>query len=289
MNKSGKNLHVRGRTIQALNLDMTAAMSALFDEPFDSAYFDEIEFYLQPNDIRIMWNGNNLADYNKVIMFGGAGMALRISHPLANALEYIGVDVFTSGTELFRGVDKLTQNVNFVSKGVLIPKTYFGNAQSMIDHAGEFVGFPMVVKDIMANRGERNYLVKSQTQLDEMREELLEGRFIAQEFIPNDGDFRVLLSTTDEVLVIKRLAQPGSHLNNTSQGGGAELIDSPPSGLIEQSKQILLDSGMPLLGVDAIERDGKFYFLEINMQPQIFRGVFIEEKATLFKRTIEAL
>lgn len=289
MNKLGKNLHVRGRTIQALKLDMTAAMSALFDEQFDSAYFDEIEFYLEPDKIGIRWNGNNAEDYNKVIMFGGAGMALRVSHPLSIALRFIGVDVFTSGTELFRGVDKLTQNVNFVTQGVKIPKTFFGNAQTMIENAGDFVGFPMVVKDIMANRGERNYLVRNQSQLEEMRKELEEGRFIAQEFIPNNGDFRVLMSATDEVLVIKRQAQPGSHLNNTSQGGGAELIDNPPAELLAQAKQILQESGMPLLGIDAIEHNGAFYFLEINMQPQIFRGVFIEEKVALFKRTIDSL
>jgi glutathione synthase/RimK-type ligase-like ATP-grasp enzyme len=86
-----------------------------------------------------------------------------------------------------------------------------------------------------------------------------------------------------EPLVIKRTSAGGSHMNNTSQGGSAEL-DELPVGLLEQSKSLAKELKMTVAGVDILrdKQTGEMLFLEVNSQPQLLTGAFVDKKKKLF-------
>jgi D-alanine-D-alanine ligase-like ATP-grasp enzyme len=88
----------------------------------------------------------------------------------------------------------------------------------------------------------------------------------------------------DEVrLVIHRQSTGQSHLNNTSQGGQAQIIDvaTLDRQMLEESVQISKALGREVTGVDMIQdkHSGEFYFLEVNNMPQLSTGSMVEQKA----------
>ena len=259
----------------------------LLDEEMMVAQYDELEFIMSSDELNVRWGEHSVPDFKKVIMYGAIGRNLRIAHPLANILLAKGVDVFTSGAEDYLGLDKLSQNVFFCLNDVPIPKTYYASPQNLIESAGNVLGFPMIVKDILSSQGERNYLVQDQDQLHEMHSELQQDRYIAQEFIENDGDIRLLISSAGEQLAFIRRAKEGSHLNNTSAGAEAILLDAIPEEVVTLGSTILEAINSPILGIDILSADKGYFVLEANRQPQIFTGAFIDEKKQIFKRVIE--
>ena len=107
-------------------------------------------------------------------------------------------------------------------------------------------------------------------------------QFMAQEFIANQGDFRVLLMGP-EVAIIHRQSQGDSHLNNTSVGGQATLIPTNdfPTEVIEESRKFAELCEYEISGVDVIfdSSTNKHYFLEINSQPQLMTGAEVPLKS----------
>ncbi len=262
-------------------------LEKLLQTPVDVAEFDELEFVID-DEVEVFWKGTEIGDYIKIIIYGGVSRLLRITHPLAIALKSRNLDVYTSGAENFKGLDKLTQNVFFSINDIPIPKTYFAAPEKMVERAGEVVGFPMILKDILASQGERNYLIKTQADLESKLNEMQENRFIAQQYIKNDGDMRILINSKHDVFAFTRHAKPGLHINNTSAGATAEAVEDAPQTLLAHAKTIIEELKMPLLGIDVIDRDGQYYFLEANVQPMIFTGALVEAKRLVLKSAINS-
>lgn len=148
-------------------------------------------------------------------------------------------------------------------------------------------GFPIIMKGVRANRGNDNYLVHSEDEagrtLENQGDE--EGPwFIVQSFVPNNGDYRIIVMGDDVKAVIHRLAQDGTHLNNTSKGGTATYssVDVLPKEVVDQSVRLSKLLRREITGVDMIQHSetGEFYLLEINNMPQLATGAYVQEKFT---------
>jgi glutathione synthase/RimK-type ligase-like ATP-grasp enzyme len=146
-------------------------------------------------------------------------------------------------------------------------------------------GFPCIMKATNGSHGNFNYKLQGSEEVERVLTED-EGKhtFVLQRFMPNDCDFRILVAG-NEVMVIKRSALGDSHLNNTSKGGDAELVDpaSLPAAIIAQARDIVQKIGMTVAGVDVLydQSTGNYSFLEVNSQPQLMTGAFVDEKAEL--------
>lgn len=91
---------------------------------------------------------------------------------------------------------------------------------------------------------------------------------LVQNFIENDGDYRVYVVGDEVIYTIKRIKPKGDFRNNVSQGGTSEKVDLP-----EKAKKVAINvvkacKGI-FIGVDLIEKDGNYYVLEVNSQPGI--------------------
>lgn len=140
--------------------------------------------------------------------------------------------------------------------------------------------FPVILKGSGGDRGTRVFKADNLEQLEKLvrdlrKSETEEGkRYMLQEFIPNDGDYRVLVLGEKVLGVMKRSSQSKKEFrNNYSAGGSVEIADLP-----EEIKQLAVKAakvcGLAVAGVDVAFRDfdmTKPVIWEVNKGPQ-FKG-----------------
>lgn len=188
-------------------------------------------------------------------------------------------------------MNKLTQHWRLWEHGLPCPKTAFMNKQYVtewIDNSLEAMfTYPIIMKSIGGTRGSDNHLVSSRAEAHALVKEYSAIDFLIQEFIPNDGDYRVLVCDDAVGMVIHRKAAAGTHKNNTSQGGSAAIIDASelPADAIEASIRAAKVFQRNIAGVDLVfdKRYGhdRFYFFEVNRAPQIEASSYSPEKVAV--------
>jgi glutathione synthase/RimK-type ligase-like ATP-grasp enzyme len=266
---------------------------ALIGEPVEvsHALFDDLIIDVAPDrfDITLATTGKSLADFALIIIRGRLRYDTEIAYALSSFAKERNIPSFNTYLR-HQSSSKLTQALRFREIGVPFPRTLLADRVQVADlvAAGK-LELPFIYKAAVGAHGNSNYLIRTIDQLAKLDIEA-DKNFIAQPFIKNNGDYRILVCG-DESLVIKRLAVSGSHLNNTSQGGQAELVEALPNHIIADAHKIAREFGMLVAGVDVLwdETSGDYFFLETNSQPQIKTGAFVEEKNQLVGRLLRNL
>lgn len=194
----------------------------------------------------------------------------------------------------FRSYSKLSQYARLARHNLAIPKTvimHHSHLETSYDFIVSNVKLPFIFKDAAADKGEANFLIHNEQEFKVAAElaKQTEAYFAAQEFIENDGDYRCLVLDKKLPLIIKRLRQDDStHLNNTSTGGSAQLVDSAemPPAVQAMAIKAAIVLGRQVAGVDLMrsKTTGAWYILEVNNSPQIASGAFVAEKAQVFAK-----
>lgn len=190
-----------------------------------------------------------------------------------------------------RDYSKLLQAVKFEKLQIPVARTLLVTG-ALLRNPVTGWEFPCIMKATHGSHGDDNHLVNSMEEVQKIIDATPEKRFVLQRFVPNDGDFRILI-IGEEVMVIGRTAVEGSHLNNTSKGGDATIVptSSLPEKVIDDAKKIMRELNMTIAGVDALmdKRTGDYYFLEVNAQPQLMSGAVIPEKKIMMGKLLDAL
>jgi len=183
---------------------------------------------------------------------------------------------------------KAWQMVELNEEGVGIPKTVYGSLWYLFEamrkeEAG--LSFPVILKGSSGDRGTRVFRAGNIDDLERLvaelrRTEIEEGkRYMLQEFIENDGDYRVLVLGEKVLGVMKRSRQrTGEFRNNFSMGGKVEVADLPDE-IKEMAVRAARICGLMVAGVDVMPRNKgglskdprDYVILEVNKGPQ-FRG-----------------
>ena len=130
--------------------------------------------------------------------------------------------------------------------------------------------YPFIAKPNYGAQGKGIVLVESDNQLKDIKPIISDMVF--QNFIPNDGDWRIIVFEGRALGVMKRIARKGHYLNNISQGGSSEHETDPI--VVQEVSDIAVrmanNIGYKLCGVDVIQdkTTGAFFFLEINSAPE---------------------
>jgi glutathione synthase/RimK-type ligase-like ATP-grasp enzyme len=189
-------------------------------------------------------------------------------------------------------LDKVSASFLHWSKGLPVPRTLFGATEEQIRMLPEF-GEKAIYKDNHGYKGELNFLVESGDEIKKIAEDNQASRFLLQEFIPNEGDLRVLILNFRPALVIGRVGDGSSHLSNTSQGGDARIVplNEVTSAILDDCVSAARVEKLEVAGVDIIidSRNGQHYILEVNQAPQISSGSFIEEKTEKYVEMLEEI
>jgi glutathione synthase/RimK-type ligase-like ATP-grasp enzyme len=191
-----------------------------------------------------------------------------------------------------RSSSKLSAMMQLALLNLDIPKTKFSISKEILK-SGNDLGFPLILKAAQASRGRDNYLVKDLDELSAHLDKPAESnKYIVQEYIKNDADLRVICANMEPRLVLKRSrVSEESHLNNTSKGADAELIElnTLNADIIQACRIICREMGRNIAGIDLMfaKDSDRYVFLEVNSIPQLSSGVFLDEKANSLALAIE--
>jgi RimK family alpha-L-glutamate ligase len=233
---------------------------------------------------KLLWDGHDLKQF-KLIFFRLIGARWELVTLINTYLkEEIKagkvklIDPLAVSLKRYYGL-KLAQNLALKKEGLPVPKTVWGHLEKLKTEIPEQLGFPAVIKRSGGSHGENVYLVKNKQELNQVltelkpQEEKENKRFIGQEYIPNQGDFRVLVLGDQTLGAIKRQRTQDQFRNNVSRGGAASVVEE----LTDDLKQIAIKAAqavdLTFAGVDIVLREGdnQPFIFEVNRSPQ-FNG-----------------
>jgi len=231
-----------------------------------------------------------LSSYDTVYM---RGPKLRFYSPylyyLSNVCRFANIHTLTDYSLYYPGTKVAQQFIFNEMQAPFLRTLYCTDKQLLINYAEKSFGYPYVLKTNDGSHGDSNHLVGD---IDEARSILIaepKVDFLAQEFCPNDHDYRVLIVGNRE-LVFERRGADDSHLNNTSKGADAiKAVDGDiPKEIMQLSHDVTKRLRLTISGVDVMpnRETGEFVFLEVNSQPQLVTGAFTDEKAQLMQKLI---
>lgn len=249
------------------------------------AYFEDLLYFVDNDSVQLYDARNkcDIEDYS-VVYFRYWGAVQGHALAAARICKLKGVPFIDSEALHPGSYNKITQYVSLHEAGVSIPRSLIAHGDLIKKYYQEYnFEFPFILKSKGGTRGQDNHLVKDEKHLFEICEAAPDDTFVMQEFLPNKGDYRIVVIGDEVKLAIYRQASGDTHLNNTSQGGSASLVplDSLPQELLAESVKAAKFFNREIAGVDMVksEADGKYYCFEVNRAPQVEHATFEAEKA----------
>ncbi len=168
---------------------------------------------------------------------------------------------------------KLSDIFFLSSKGIPIPDTFFQNGwcvnASNVIEIENTCKLPCVYKTVLGSLGSNVFLVKSRKDIEKTIHK--NGRYIFQEYIPNDFDYRVVVANNTATSVCKRTRVKDEFRNNVALGATEEFIsvENTPKKVIDIAVGASQALQLNWSGVDVVmdKHTGKTYVLEVNRRP----------------------
>lgn len=280
--------------MQSAAIPFAAKIGRLLGDEIEvtTAEIGELLFEVSTNNAKITHPAQNLdiKDFDLVII-RHIGLLDAEAHAIAVYCRKNGIKCIDS--YLDRVIDdKMSAAFEHWSIGAPLPRTFYGSLDEMIKSLPE-LGAKAVFKDNRGNKGKINFVVSSADEIRRISNDNPGVRFQLQQFIPNDCDYRILVLNYKPVLVIRRMAANGNHLNNTSQGGAAEIVplENMDKDILDMVVKVSCAEKLEVSGVDVVidSNSGKFYILEVNHAPMISSGSFQDEKADAYTKMVAEL
>lgn len=264
------------------------------DVQVDMSALSELTFVVSGDKARIFDanQGYDVADFDLVVfrtIYGQVDAAIAVAaYCRKHAVPYVDEYIPQIGNT------KLSCAFIRWEHDLPVPPTAYGPAASLAALAedGE-LGWPLVVKADNGKKGDDNFLIEDVDELNRCLVERPDVHFVMQTFIPNKGDYRIVVMNYVSRMAILRTAAPGSHLNNTSKGGGSGLVslDTLDPRIVQLAVDAAKLEKLAVAGVDIIvdAQTGKPYILEVNRAPQIATGAYVDEKMKHYTTALREL
>ncbi|HAM37437.1 TPA: hypothetical protein DCP42_01840 [Patescibacteria group bacterium] len=171
---------------------------------------------------------------------------------------------------------KLSDIFSLAYKGVLVPNTYFHNGLKVeIQNINEIVKvckLPCIYKTSLGSLGSNVFLVDREDKIKEtIKKNGKYNRYIFQQYIPNDFDYRVVIANGKSTSVCKRTRVTDKFRNNVALGASEEFIKviDVPTDVIDIAIRSAKALKLKWAGVDVVtDKDtGHNYILEVNRRP----------------------
>jgi RimK family alpha-L-glutamate ligase len=243
-------------------------------------------------------SGRDLRDFKAIYVRRLKSKTQEKVTAVAIAADAWGIKVVNSENTNLQSFSKLTELVALSLKGLPIPDTIIAaksEVKSILKEGKFWLPFPLIMKDANGSIGSRNYLIKNKKGLKEILNlpENKDRIFVYQQMVPNDGDYRFLITGDKVGVVIHRSAVEGDHRNNTSLGAKAELIPLNKFSLKLKKDAVNAAKALhrELCGVDVlVDKDtDKHYILEVNKKTMLDEGTYVPEKMKAVSKFFEEL
>lgn len=268
---------------------------------YDLINYTDLTFQLSQNSAKVL-DATTAQDISNTALayFKSHRRYAEVAKAVAAYLSYHGIRFFDREILDQLSYNKLTQFMQLALNGLPIADTTVVNAATLRSRSAQIIKdfkFPLVVKDIDADRGRDNYLVEDERTLSELLPKLGADQWLAvQEFIPNDGYYRVFVFGRRTPLIVYRDTFVHTdllkrHLNNPvgSVNASSKPADDVPPKVLELAIKASDALNRQIAGVDIIQDKStkKWYILEVNAAPQLKSGSFLEEKAKALAQFID--
>lgn len=128
---------------------------------------------------------------------------------------------------------------------------------------------PFIQKPDRGSKGENIFLIRNEAEIASAPDP---SGFVFQNFVENEGDYRVLMLGGKMLGAVRRRAAEGAFLNNVSQGGSVEAVNDPSilKRLQHIASTVASVFDLSLCGVDIMydQKSKTYRFLEVNTVPQ---------------------
>lgn len=168
---------------------------------------------------------------------------------------------------------KTTNTIKLSEAGIPnIPTTFLLKKSEVLKKLEEF-DYPLLIKPVDGARGQGVMKFESGEEFKKFLKEDPHVLFfpnLIQKWIPNDGDYRIVVLGDQVVAAVKKSRIEGNVTANMSQGNEAIPVQIDKE-LEEIAVKAAKAVGIEFAGVDIIEDKitGKRYVLEVNLSPQI--------------------
>ena len=257
-------------------------LEQLGKDEYAVARYQDVEFAITPTEAVVAAGGIPLTGYDLVYIRDFHGYEPE-RNTIGDYCNHAGIAFVNADTAVSQKISKLAQYMAFSFQGLSFPRSVYAGTARLRAAAEATLSYPMIVKSIVAKSGNDNHYVTSQEQFDELLATYPDVKFIAQEAIPNDGDYRVIVLGDRASCVYRRVAQSGDHRNNISQGGEKQYLplEDVPAAITELAVAASRALGRDICGADIMinQRTDQPVVLEANFNFGIraVPGVLSEE------------
>lgn len=171
---------------------------------------------------------------------------------------------------------KLSDIFSLAYKDVLVPNSFFHNGLKInsknIEEIERVCKLPCIYKILQGSLGSHVYLINQKGDIKQtIKDNGKYNRYIFQEYIPNNFDYRVVIANGRPTSVCKRTRVTDKFRNNVALGAEEDFIKIKD--VSEDVLDIAIEATNALklnwAGVDVVTHKdtGKNYILEVNRRP----------------------
>lgn len=234
------------------------------------------------SSIRNRHTGEDLADFDKILCITTAPFDRRyVFSSYGCYCRKKGVKM--ADDEFGNTNSKLYEMWRLWEKDVPVPKTAYGTPKFLGECLVDTFENRAILKSVRGTKGRNNHFVQSPVEIYKIIEENPESEYILQEYIPSDGDYRII-TLGYEPYYAAHFVNRKIYWRAENEKHGAKrvipLSELDPE-IIEMARAASKAVHRRFAGVDIItnKETGKNYVLEVNHTPQVLTGSFVDEKA----------
>jgi glutathione synthase/RimK-type ligase-like ATP-grasp enzyme len=268
------------RLPSVLGADVTVELVDLFS----------LEYCVGPQRTAVWSRGVDIADFDLVVLLGDVVDRAVVAAHYLHAKRVPFMNPYMLGP----GVGKLVDSMRLTAAGVPVPQTLCGPIGALWETVSrrQLFDFPMILKADVARKGNDNFLIHSPNEFEDLMESVdpRTTEMLAQEYVPNRGDYRIMVFGGCPAVAFRRRAAAGSHLNNLAKGAHASPVPTEelPPPLVRDAARAAEVTENEVAGVDVVVSDetGQHYILEVNRGPKVATGAVADAKLAAFGAAI---
>ncbi|MFZ1250106.1 MAG: RimK/LysX family protein [Candidatus Microsaccharimonas sp.] len=261
----------------------------------ECAALENLIFHIKNKQVAQVYDPKNnidLSKYDFVYLKSWQSMP-ELAASVAHYLEGQGIP-YADHQARHEYIAKTTNYMAMWAHGVSVPETVWGTKHMLLLYIDNLDAsqFPLIIKAVHGQKGKDNYLVHSQQEARQLLEKT-DIDMVIQQFISNDGDYRIGVYGYKGRWAIYRRSGGTSHLNNTSAGAIASnlSIDEVPGPVLKLAEAAAAACDLAISGVDVVEDKftKELYVFEANQGSQIVTGAFTDTNMAAFDEGLESL
>jgi len=164
---------------------------------------------------------------------------------------------------------KSNEAVFLLKAGISYPASKFVSDQVATRRLVEGMKKPVIIKSIGGRHGTSTFLIRANSDLDKAFKGRRSVEFLIQDYIPNDGDYRLFLVGYKIIAGFKRQIKEEKLVLNRSQGASV-FLEQIPSEIKREAERATEILGVEIAGIDLVvdQRNQKPVVIEVNQAPE---------------------